>query len=87
MSKWRLDCGPLFVSVSGVEQQPERRGSMLLKHCKYNDLCVCVCVFIFSEKLIFSLVSDHLLELFLMVLGALSAVCVVLEGPGNRLDF
>ena len=24
---------------------------------------------------------------FFMVLGALMAVCVVLEGPGNKLDF
>ena len=45
------------------------------------------CVSTFSEKLVFSTVPDHFLELFVMVVGALRAVCVVLEGPGNRLEF
>ena len=63
----------------------ESGGCMCLNHRKNFGLLM-VSFFCSAYSLIWC-PEGGIVVSFFVVLGALSAVCVVLEGPGNMLDF
>ena len=67
----------------GVEMLSESGGCMCLNHCKKQSLNG----FIFSTYSRIECPEGWYWVSLFMVLGALRAVCVVLEGPGNMLEF